>query len=344
MIAGKPPYTGATGVDVIYKHVHEAIPSIAAITPEVDCPVAVEAIVRRCLAKSRDERYGSMDELLVHLKDALRLVTGTSTSGDSLAEAVKELRESAGKKKPGTSGKVRIEEILPSAIANAPTASTPPHEVREVGFRDHLLVEDPTPMGHLSHDRIGETSGPSPRPSRIPLAVSALGFVVALLTLAYVTVIGPSMKRAAEEQPRTAATTVATKHEAQIRFTSDPVGAEVLDGPKALGKTPLVLKLPVASETDPPHQFVFKHAGYKDATKSVRIGPLTGAIDASLEPVEKAIANESEANAADEDDDLGTPAIDDHGREGHRAKKKKASASQTKAATKKDPRYRQNPY
>src|SRR5205823_5260204 len=74
---------------------------------------------------------------------------------------------------------------------------TPPPES---GFRDQVFVEYPTPTGQ----RIGESSGPAPRPSRVPLLVSAMGFLVALGTLAYVAVIRPNINHK-DETARAAA-------------------------------------------------------------------------------------------------------------------------------------------
>jgi eukaryotic-like serine/threonine-protein kinase len=341
MIAGKPPYTGATGVDVIYKHVHHEIPAIASVAPEVDCPPAVEALIERCLAKSRDDRFASMDELITHLKDALRLVAGTSSTGDSFAEVVAALR-SDGSKEPSVRKKIPATRppsgLLASPIAAAPTASIAPEEVREAGFRDPLLVEDPTPIGHLGADR-QEVSGPSRRPSRAPLAVSAVGFLVALLTLGYVTIIGPSLKRAeqatAPDAPIALPPSVASI-EAEVRFTSEPSGAEVLDGETILGMTPLVRSFAVAKEGEPPHQFVFKRSGYRDATRSVHIRPDTGSIEASLDPI-----------AVEESLDEGVPddGDEDRAHDGKRTPaKRRRSSSPQQVKSRKDSRYRQNPY
>jgi serine/threonine-protein kinase len=83
MVTGTAPFTGATGVDVIYKHVNHPVPPIASAKPDADCPPELEAIILRCLEKRREDRFPSMDALLERLKEAQRLVTGISIASES---------------------------------------------------------------------------------------------------------------------------------------------------------------------------------------------------------------------------------------------------------------------
>ena len=143
MVSGRPPFTGSTGVDVIYKHVNHPVPPLASINPEIEVPTELEQIIQRCLEKDRNARFGSMDELLAFLKEALTLITNASGSVSGLRSA---------------------------------------DELREASFRGADVPEEPTPTGLRSH----VVQQVDPRPSRWPIFVAALGFVVALATLAYV--------------------------------------------------------------------------------------------------------------------------------------------------------------
>ena len=58
MLIGHKPYTGATAMEVIYKHKRAELPQIA---PQF---ADYEGILRRLLAKSPDDRYQSARELL----------------------------------------------------------------------------------------------------------------------------------------------------------------------------------------------------------------------------------------------------------------------------------------
>ena len=146
MASGKPPFTGATGVDVIYKHVNHPVPAIASMNPDANVPPELEEIIQRCLKKDRDERYGSMNELLAYLKEALGLLGSAS---DSL-----------------------------SGMGSGPRSRDP--AMREASFRE--VVDEPTPTGLLSAD----ASGPQPATSKAPVVLAGIGFLVALAALAYV--------------------------------------------------------------------------------------------------------------------------------------------------------------
>src|SRR6185503_14695104 len=60
MIAGKPPFSGSTSVEVIYKHVNQPVPRIKEITPTVEVPEEMEAVIKQCLSKNREHRFASM--------------------------------------------------------------------------------------------------------------------------------------------------------------------------------------------------------------------------------------------------------------------------------------------
>jgi serine/threonine protein kinase len=82
MLAGKPPYGGSTSVEVIYKHVNHPVPYVSDVVPGLVVPEELEHIIRTCLAKSPEDRFPSMGELLVRLKDVRRLVTGVSAASE----------------------------------------------------------------------------------------------------------------------------------------------------------------------------------------------------------------------------------------------------------------------
>jgi serine/threonine-protein kinase len=62
-LTGCPPLAGSSLVECMYKHVNEMPPRFSDICPEYSLPEAVEAIIFKAMAKSRDDRYSSMSEL-----------------------------------------------------------------------------------------------------------------------------------------------------------------------------------------------------------------------------------------------------------------------------------------
>jgi Tol biopolymer transport system component len=64
------PFKGATAVDTLHQIIHSQPPPLTQITPSV--PSELQRIVRKCLSKNPDERYQSMKDLVLDLRDLRR--------------------------------------------------------------------------------------------------------------------------------------------------------------------------------------------------------------------------------------------------------------------------------
>ncbi len=62
MLAGVRPWDDANKAVLLGKHVSAPIPTIAEMAPDADTPADVEAIVRKLMAKSPDERYAKTED------------------------------------------------------------------------------------------------------------------------------------------------------------------------------------------------------------------------------------------------------------------------------------------
>lgn len=71
MLAGVPPFSGATPVELFSAITTQPPPPIAELAPQVVVPPAIEAVVRTLLAKEPGERYQSATELLAALDAAV---------------------------------------------------------------------------------------------------------------------------------------------------------------------------------------------------------------------------------------------------------------------------------
>ena len=67
MLTERPPFGGSSAMETLFKHVHEAPPSMRGLRP--DLGAALEAVVLRCLQKEPEERYASYGELIEDLED-----------------------------------------------------------------------------------------------------------------------------------------------------------------------------------------------------------------------------------------------------------------------------------
>lgn len=69
LLAGRPPYSGDSFVAVAMRHVHDAVPSVAAERPDV--PVRVDSALQRAMAKDPRDRFTSMDAFVAELEQCL---------------------------------------------------------------------------------------------------------------------------------------------------------------------------------------------------------------------------------------------------------------------------------
>jgi len=71
---GKKPFEGDSVVKSLHMVIYEAAPSISESNPTL--PAELQRIVRRCLAKDPDERYQSIKDVAIELKDLRRELEG----------------------------------------------------------------------------------------------------------------------------------------------------------------------------------------------------------------------------------------------------------------------------
>ncbi|HJK90442.1 MAG TPA: serine/threonine-protein kinase [Polyangiaceae bacterium LLY-WYZ-15_(1-7)] len=84
MLCGKVPFDRPNSVNILMAHVHEKPPSMNDLVPEAAIDPRLEQVVMKGMAKNADERYGSMDEFLVALKQtAAQSGLAVSRSGET---------------------------------------------------------------------------------------------------------------------------------------------------------------------------------------------------------------------------------------------------------------------
>ena len=78
LLTGRPPFVGDSPVSVAYQHVREEPVPPSQLDPDV--PPSVDAIVLKALAKDREQRYQSADEMRRDIAAALRRPAGRRPS------------------------------------------------------------------------------------------------------------------------------------------------------------------------------------------------------------------------------------------------------------------------
>jgi eukaryotic-like serine/threonine-protein kinase len=86
MLAGEPPYTGATAQQIIVKRFTDPVPSVRRVRPSV--PVAVDQAVQRALAPVPADRYASAADFARALQPATTAATTVPAAAPAAATAV----------------------------------------------------------------------------------------------------------------------------------------------------------------------------------------------------------------------------------------------------------------
>jgi eukaryotic-like serine/threonine-protein kinase len=68
MLTGKVPFDRQNSVNILMAHIQEEVPPFRTMNANVNVPPALEAVVRKCMAKSVEARYASMEEVLTAIK------------------------------------------------------------------------------------------------------------------------------------------------------------------------------------------------------------------------------------------------------------------------------------
>ena len=230
MLAGKVPFDRPNSVNILMAHVHEAPPPLRDINPECDATETLEAIVMKSLAKLPEERFDTMDAMLVALKQA------ASEAGFSITRST-DLLASGEIAAVGITGRFGAVDSQPPAFITG--QSSPPASLSS------SLPSEPPPSFEAAEPARG---------SRIPLILGIAGAAALLLAGIVAFVVGsgdhspdpdssPIVELPNTTQP---VDTVGdpeppvqpTVESAMVRLRSTPPGARVTIGEEVLGTTP----------------------------------------------------------------------------------------------------------
>src|SRR6266498_3802173 len=130
---GNKPFEGESVIKSLHMVVYESAPPIAELNPSA--PSELQRIVRRCLAKDPDERYQSIKEVAIELRELRRAL---EAAGVDNTEPPRARSETA-----GALAETRGSEIVNPAISTAApslSAKTSSAEYFVSGIRQHKLA------------------------------------------------------------------------------------------------------------------------------------------------------------------------------------------------------------
>ena len=286
MLTGKVPFTAQAPVDIILKHLHEAPMPLRQLRPDLNIDPQLEAIVLKCIAKEREERFQSMDELLAQLKIVRTQLTGISgphsfppyaaTTEDGLRPvSLHDLQTPH----PGLRTPSRpMPEVRFTPAMGMPNVAMPPPPPAD---DDSGAQAAPLKRMPMTSPTFGGIVGEKKSPLRASVVVPvALVLVAAISTALWlrgaasrpVPAAAPAIAAAspvpapaaAAPAPVAAAATApyqtANSGTTLVTVTSTPTNSEVRDADdRLLGMTPFDLRVPTAKGL----QLTLKHDGFK---------------------------------------------------------------------------------
>jgi serine/threonine protein kinase len=152
MLTGVRPFEGESPYNVAVKHVTEAPPSICAVNARL--PRSLDAVLYKALAKNRDVRFQTANELAQALQAALeaRPITPVSTEGLIQTEPSlnKALQEEAARRRVDTSRALLANPVMDARLSSPDSPAMPvyvsPPPVSQ-GYTGPLFRPRPRPKG-----------------------------------------------------------------------------------------------------------------------------------------------------------------------------------------------------
>ncbi len=263
-LAGVHPFHKENTALVLLAHLQEAPAPIRERAPEV--PEWLARVVHQCLEKERDRRPRAMEDILRTIAEATR--EGPNASG-SYAHAT------------------APEGVLP--VPRVDSGVPPPRYAEEAttfgsgqraGARPQEMPTEAQHTPHTTH-RPAMLADARPQPPRSPIPYVLMG-LVGFVAIALVTAFLARSPNAVPA-PSTAPSTPNAPASSVFRLVIDstPAGAEVREGTRVHGLTPIEITIEQESVQSSPRMFVLHARGYEPRT--ITQGPSKEAVRLSIE-------------------------------------------------------------
>jgi serine/threonine protein kinase len=255
MITGELPYTGDSVHTILYKHIFEEVPSVAA--KRSDAPQFLTVAISRSLSKEPDQRFATMEEF----------ATGVWPEQPVAAPRKSGSPSKAPRRPPPRPARTATADA-PTEVTNAPTTPIPragmkiPSERQKrssVGMVVGALVVVAAGVGgYLALGRKSESPPPPPQASQPPAAPVAVP--VETVRVASQPPQPPPPPRRAASPPAAA---VARGY---VTINSEPPGTVFIDG-REVGSVP-VIEEPVSVGR---HTIRVERPGFKTKTETLDV-------------------------------------------------------------------------
>jgi serine/threonine protein kinase len=265
-LCGVPPFQRDEMVQTLMAHINDPVPEMAVVAPDARVPAAVEAFVRRCMAKSPSERPSDMDAVLAEISVCARVLGMAPVPSD---------RYDVDSGAITRSGRFERPLDVPTRAEVRPALEAPTQSE----------VSIPQVASALAPSAVGPT--PPSASWKLWLAGAAALLVVGLVLALVITMA------ARDESDKPPATTASSAGVPPADFSrtfvlwldSTPSGAEVVEGDTVLGTTPMQLSIENEVVRASPKRLTLRSPGHRPY--SLVQGPSDGnvRVAAALQPL-----------------------------------------------------------
>jgi eukaryotic-like serine/threonine-protein kinase len=250
-----------------------------------DAPVGLEAVITKCLEKSARSRFQTTRDLMLAMRSFASTGMQLNVGAIPIAQTMREAGISSRNPQPSSKGASALDPLAPSAEM---TVVEPSQPAIAPGSEAASLASSAVPVASSSSD----VSKESPRRRSLLIAVAAALVLLAAITFAITT----TREKKPDAPLAPAATLVpappASRKSFVLLIDSSPTGADVREGDRVIGTTPMQLSIDNDAVRAEPRKLTVQRDGFQ------RYSILQGASEDNVRIIASLVAQPAEAPPA----------------------------------------------
>jgi serine/threonine-protein kinase len=253
-LTGTVPFDGASSVQTLMAHLNQAPQPMKERNPSLDVPEWLDELVMTCIEKEPGKRPQTMESVARTFTDAEAMLNSGRilTSMNAQAAASRSSRPS-----------------VPDTLSSGPLQAAPPSAAGKISITTQGTIASVSPPPPSGDDKTRTSpgikkavDGPSPRSYIVGAAAIASALALGFVLLRPKALPDPASVSASVSAQATTAAAPAPSDEFALTIESVPSGADVREGDRVLGTTPLLVTVDNDSVRVTPRAFTVSKDGY----------------------------------------------------------------------------------